>query len=548
MNVSDEPLIRVMALHALAYCERLFYLEEVEEIRIADAAVFAGRALHEELGAGDMDIVDRRTFNLASEGLGLVGKVDGVRRRDGLWVAYEHKRGRPRRQDGQTAAWPSDALQVSAYGMLIEEVTGERVCEGRVRYHAENITVRVPLDAGARDTVRQAVVRARDLRVRLERPPVPDNDRLCLRCSLAPVCLPEEERLARDAGWKPVRLFPPIRERQVIHIADYSARVKRSGDTIVVEVGEEIRHRLPAREIESLILHGYPQMTTQVLHFCAANDIAVHWLSGGGRYVAGFAAGSSQVQRRLRQYQALSAPAICLTLARRLALAKVEGQLRYILRLTRGRERTNSVQTAIDEIRRALKIIARVQSVHSIRGGEGMAGRAYFAVLPALLKERVPQALIPQGRNRRPPKDRFNALLGFGYALLYQAVLNAVLAVGLEPALGFFHTPRSSAHPLVMDLMELFRVPVWDVAVVGSVNRLHWDSDADFAVTQQKVWLSDVGRKKAIILFEKRLEEMWRHPVTDYSLSYGRMLELEVRLLEKEWSGEPGLFAQARLR
>lgn len=31
----DQSLIRVMALHALAYCERLFYLEEVEEIRIA---------------------------------------------------------------------------------------------------------------------------------------------------------------------------------------------------------------------------------------------------------------------------------------------------------------------------------------------------------------------------------------------------------------------------------------------------------------------------------------------------------------------------------
>lgn len=37
-------LTRVMALHALGYCERLFYLEEVEEIRLADASVHAGRA------------------------------------------------------------------------------------------------------------------------------------------------------------------------------------------------------------------------------------------------------------------------------------------------------------------------------------------------------------------------------------------------------------------------------------------------------------------------------------------------------------------------
>ena len=30
---------------------------------------------------------------------------------------------------------------------------------------------------------------------------------------------------------------------------------------------------------------------------------------------------------------------------------------------------------------------------------------------------------------------------------------HAILAAGLEPSLGFFHTPRSAAHPLVLDLM-----------------------------------------------------------------------------------------------
>lgn len=46
-KTTDEPLIRVMALHDLAYCERLFYLEEVEEIRVADANVYSGRRMHE---------------------------------------------------------------------------------------------------------------------------------------------------------------------------------------------------------------------------------------------------------------------------------------------------------------------------------------------------------------------------------------------------------------------------------------------------------------------------------------------------------------------
>jgi CRISPR-associated protein Cas1 len=160
----------------------------------------------------------------------------------------------------------------------------------------------------------------------------------------------------------------------------------------------------------------------------------------------------------------------------------------------------------------------------------------------------VPTELRFSKRSRRPPRDRINALLGFGYALVYQAVLQAVVAVGLEPALGFFHTPRSSAHPLVLDLMELFRVPIWDMVLIGSVNRLQWDPASDFSVTPGRVWLSQSGRKKAIQLFEKRLLETWKHPVVGYSLSYARLIELEVRLLEKEWTGSPGLFARMRLR
>ena len=61
--------IRVSALHALAYCPRLFYLEDVEELYVQDAAVFAGRKLHEELAeVAEGEWVE---LTLESEALGL---------------------------------------------------------------------------------------------------------------------------------------------------------------------------------------------------------------------------------------------------------------------------------------------------------------------------------------------------------------------------------------------------------------------------------------------------------------------------------------------
>ena len=549
MTNSHDPLIRVMALHALAYCERLFYLEEVEEIRVADHAVYAGRRLHEELKQAEEDTGEWSSMEMASDFLGLIGKVDCLRRRDGVVVPYEHKRGRARRDGKTPTAWPSDALQVSAYGVLLEEHNGQPVPEGRIRYHAENVTVRVPLDDAARQGVRKAVTRARQLRESPDRPPVTDNDRLCIRCSLAPVCLPEEERLATDPDWEPVRMFPPDREQKTLHVVQPGARITRAGDKLkITELDDEPR-TVPIHELDTVVLHGYPQITTQALHFCARSDVGVHWISGGGRYVAGLAAGAGAVHRRLRQFIALSEPGFCLRLARRLAMAKVEGTLRYLLRATRGTDReASNVVKSVRTMRSSLKAMARDEGVDALRGHEGVAARAYFAVLPQFLRKEVPTEMAPSGRTRRPPRDRFNALLSFGYALLYQNVLQAILTVGLEPALGFFHTPRSSAHPLVLDLMELFRVPLWDMALVGSVNRLQWDMKTDFDIAGGRVWLSASGRKKAIELFEKRLTDKWRHPAIGYSLSYARLIELEVRLLEKEWTGQSGLFARMRLR
>lgn len=542
------PPLRVMALHALAYCPRLFYLEEVEEIRVADDRVFAGRELHSGLEAEED--AEWASLELSSPTLGLFGKVDCLRRRDGVYIPYEHKRGRGhKRDDGVWQAWPSDRLQVVAYAVLLEEAFAQPIPQGRVRYHASNVTVRVPIDDEARRDLATAIDQARQLRESIQRPPIADNERLCQHCSLAPVCLPEEVRQAAEPEHQAVRLFPAERSGASLHVVSSGAQVGRSGDCLEVRPREAPKSRHGIRDVDTVLLHGFTQISTQAIRLCVEQEVGVHWLSATGRHQASLTFTAGQVQRRIRQYRALSDSTICLTLATALVTAKVEGQHRYLLRATRGnQEQRQALLPQLSDLQNALRSIRAVEGVDALRGHEGRASVAYFQALRQLLGPQVPDELRSSTRNRRPPLDRFNALLSFGYGLVHSAVMRGVLAAGLEPALGFFHTPRSAAYPLVLDLMELFRLSLWDLVVVGSLNRSQWDADADFTVTRAKVWLSDDGRKKAIGLFEDRLNETWKHPVVKYSLTYSRTIELEARLLEKEWSGEPGLFARARLR
>jgi CRISP-associated protein Cas1 len=181
-------------------------------------------------------------------------------------------------------------------------------------------------------------------------------------------------------------------------------------------------------------------------------------------------------------------------------------------------------------------------------GHEGSGARAYFAALPELISTTVDLRLVFGGRSRRPPADRFNAALSYGYGMLYRKVLGAIVAVGLHPGVGIYHRPRSAAHTLALDIMEMFRVPIVDMALVAACNRKELDADVDFTDVPGGVSLSAAGRAKVIDIFERRLRDEWRHSVVGYSLSYARLVELEVRLLEKEWLGEGNLFAKFRLR
>jgi len=265
-----HPLLRVMALHALAYCERLFYLEEVEGIYVADAAVYEGRRLHVEKEAALPE--NLTPFELESDALGLRGKFDALRKERGQWHVYEHKKGKSRRVQGKPAAWPSDEIQVLAYSLLLQEAVAEAVGEASIRYHADHATVQVPFDESSRDKVLDVVNRARALASSVQRPPISSNSNACLRCSLAPVCLPEEERWARDEEWEPIRLFPSDLERKTIHVLGHSSRISRKGESLDI-ITEEQTQNWPIQEIGELVIHGYAQITTQALHFCAQQEV-----------------------------------------------------------------------------------------------------------------------------------------------------------------------------------------------------------------------------------------------------------------------------------
>ncbi len=159
-----------------------------------------------------------------------------------------------------------------------------------------------------------------------------------MRCSLAPVCLPEEARLAQDPERAPLRLFPKDEERQIIHVMEPGTKVGKSGEEIKISPLNEPIKKIPARMVDQLVLHGFVQISTQALYLCAYQQIGVHFVSSGGRYMGSLDTRQGSIQRRIQQYKALTDPELCLRLARQLVQCRGQGQRRFLMRGERPTE------------------------------------------------------------------------------------------------------------------------------------------------------------------------------------------------------------------
>src|SRR5579883_2683190 len=101
-----------------------------------------------------------------------------------------------------------------------------------------------------------------------------------------------------------------------------------------------------------------------------------------------------------------------------------------------------------------------------LMGLEGVAGRLYWQGVTALIESKAEF----MGRVHQGATDGVNALLNYGYGILYAQVWGAVVNAGLEPFAGFLHVDRPGKPSLVLDLVEEFRQPVVDRTVIAFIN------------------------------------------------------------------------------
>jgi len=330
---------------------------------------------------------------------------------------------------------------------------------------------------------------------------------------------------------------------RTLYIQEQGTWLRINRGRFVVTAGREPRDELlalPAIKVDQIMIFGHCLVTPAALRYCLQHAIPITLLSSRGAYYGQVEATTARnvARQRLQFLQALDAP-FRLDLARRLVAAKLHNTRSLVRRYARRLQDERLVRAARD-LTRLLRRLAQAETLDQARGYEGQGSAVYFGVFDVLL---TGSDFTFEGRTRRPPLDPVNALLSFGYTLLFNNLYAMVRLHRMNPYVGFLHDERTGHPALVSDLIEEFRFLI-ERMVLALCNKRHLKPE-DFHYPEPRAsgepggcFLTDGARKTFIRAFERALHRAVTHPASGRTVTYRQCLDLQVRALAEHLEGK----------
>lgn len=288
----------------------------------------------------------------------------------------------------------------------------------------------------------------------------------------------------------------------------YGVSLNRDNQGFVITSADG-RQRIPATGIKSIQISKGAQITSDAVMLAVEQEIEVLFMDKAGNPIGRIWSpryGSISTIRKGQLNFTFSAEAV--EWIKGVIAQKIENQQALMLLFNAD----NNALTNIDKSIRRLedyrnKVSAeRGDIVHDIaptlRGWEGLASKIYFATINAF----IPAQYRFENRSQHPATDVANALLNYGYGLLYGKIEGEMIKAGIDPYIGIMHRDDYNRPVLVYDVIELYRI--WVDYVVYSLLAQNVVTDEYYSVKPDgSYWLEPLGRRVLIQSLNDYMDE-----------------------------------------
>lgn len=289
---------------------------------------------------------------------------------------------------------------------------------------------------------------------------------------------------------------------RTLYVSGQNCYVCLQQETLLVKQGETICGEVQLPLLEQVLIFGKSQVTTQAIRACLWRDIPITYLSRMG-FCYGRILPIARGYRQLSRYQQQLSPVEKLISARAIVQAKLKNS-RVLMRRQRKRLESEILENVLQSLDYLANQAAVADSIERLMGFEGAGAAQYFSAFAECLTN---TDFVFIARSRRPPGNPVNAMLSFGYQVLWNHLLALIELQGLDPYYACLHQAHDGHAALASDLIEEFRAPIVDSLVLWLVNSKVMNVQNDFDYRDGGCYLNDSGRRKYLQAFVQRMEE-----------------------------------------
>ncbi len=321
-----------------------------------------------------------------------------------------------------------------------------------------------------------------------------------------------------------------------LYVTTEPSYLRLDNDTVRVEADRSTQLQVPLHHLGAIVCFGDVMVTPALIRRCGEEGRSLVYLDRHGRFVARVEGPvSGNVLLRRAQHVASLDTEWPARIARNIVAGKIQNARQVILRGAREAESAEDAAPLSEVAKEQAAILARLPragSLDEIRGLEGESARAYFGTFDRMVREDR-EAFRMDGRSRRPPLDRMNALLSFLYTLLLNDCVAAAQGAGLDPQVGFLHVLRPGRPAMGLDLMEELRAVLADRLALTLINRRQVTRDDFVEKPGGAIQFTDEARKKVVIAYQKRKQDEVEHAVASQSVPLGLVPHVQARLMAR---------------
>jgi CRISPR-associated protein Cas1 len=312
--------------------------------------------------------------------------------------------------------------------------------------------------------------------------------------------------------------------------------------TLRIDVEREKKLQVPLHHLGGLVCFGDVMVSPALMHRLADEGKSLVLLDHSGRFKARLeGAVSGNILLRQAHHRVACELAFSLEFARAVVAGKLKNSRTNLQRGAResaDQDEAATISRCADNLAASLRAAVVANNLDELRGVEGEAARGYFSALNLIVKPQARASFALNGRTRRPPLDRFNALISFLYAMLMNDCRSACEAAGLDAQLGFLHAVRPGRAALALDLQEEFRSVISDRLALTLINRGQVTA-ADFDEREGgAVMLNDKGRRTVVTAWQERKQEEITHPLSENKIPIGLLPFIQARFIARTIRGE----------